>query len=107
MIYVGGTMVLLVFGVMLTAQSAFVSMKTERLRLAGGRVWSAASLLLLLFAVCAFSVDDWLRGPTQDPPPVDQRVTATRLGAGFLGMRVDVDRIKSNESLRAGHGRRT
>ena len=29
MIYVGGTLVLLVFGVMLTAQAAFVSMKTR------------------------------------------------------------------------------
>ena len=38
MIYVGGTMVLLVFGVMLTAQERFVSLKTS------GGTWSLAAL---------------------------------------------------------------
>ncbi len=39
MVYVGGTMVLLVFGVMLTARGPFVSMKT------GGGQWIAAIVL--------------------------------------------------------------
>ena len=42
MIYVGGTMVLLVFGVMLTAQERFVSLKTS------GGTWSLASRALVL-----------------------------------------------------------
>ena len=37
LIYVGGTLVLLIFGVMLTAQGPFVSMKTGRRRLDRGR----------------------------------------------------------------------
>ena len=39
MIYVGGTLVLLIFGVMLTAQGPFISMKT------GGGDWVVALLL--------------------------------------------------------------
>ena len=57
MIYVGGTLVLLVFGVMLTAQGPFVSMKT------GGGDWIVAVLLsgwlAALLVPAAFSVSDW------------------------------------------------
>ncbi|HUY34197.1 MAG TPA: NADH-quinone oxidoreductase subunit J [Pirellulales bacterium] len=90
MIYVGGTLVLLVFGVMLTAQSPFVSMKTS------GGDWILAFLLsgsLLAFLIpAAFSVSDWREGATpavgsvDAPPP---RNTADRLGLGLLGVRVD------------------
>jgi NADH-quinone oxidoreductase subunit J len=83
MIYVGGTLVLLVFGVMLTAQSPFVSMKTA----AGDRVLAgivAASLLaLLLQAAC--SVEAWQR-------PASGRVaapSATPIGTALVGVRVD------------------
>src|SRR6478609_9881454 len=48
MIYVGGTLVLLVFGVMLTAQGPFVSMKTR-----GGDWILAAVVGGALFAVLA------------------------------------------------------
>ena len=44
LIYVGGTLVLLVFGVMLTAQGPFVSMKTARRRLDRGRLLSGCLL---------------------------------------------------------------
>src|SRR5271154_6877077 len=48
LIYVGGTLVLLVFGVMLTAQSPFISMKTH------GGDWILAALVGgSLFAVLA------------------------------------------------------
>jgi len=60
LIYVGGTLVLLVFGVMLTAQGPFVSLKTR-----GGEWILAAIVGGALFAVLAqraVSIRDW-RGP--------------------------------------------
>ena len=57
MVYVGGTMVLLVFGVMLTARGPFVSMKT------GGGQWILATIvsiaLLAILLQTAFSMGDW------------------------------------------------
>ena len=57
MIYVGGTLVLLVFGVMLTAQSPFISMKTR----AGEWIASmvAGGLLLWVLLTAAFNVAEW------------------------------------------------
>ena len=50
LVYVGGTLVLVVFGVMLTAQGPFISMKT------GTAEWVvAAAVGLLLYGVLAFS----------------------------------------------------
>lgn len=61
MIYVGGTLVLLVFGVMLTAQGPFVSMKTR------GGDWILAALLagslLAFLAPAAFSIREWTNAP--------------------------------------------
>src|ERR1700722_12082270 len=57
LIYVGGTLVLLVFGVMLTAQGPFISMKT-----AGGE-WILAAFvggsLLAVLLPTAFKIGDW------------------------------------------------
>src|SRR5713226_3692063 len=51
LVYVGGTLVLVVFGVMLTAQGPFITMKT------GPAEWAIAGLVgLLLFGVLVFSV---------------------------------------------------
>src|SRR5437899_13015087 len=51
LVYVGGTLVLVVFGVMLTAQGPFISMKTWPAE------WAIAGLVgLLLFGVLVFSV---------------------------------------------------
>jgi len=84
-IYVGGTMVLLVFGVMLTATDPAVDMKTR-----AGQ-WILAALiggsLLAVLLQAAFSVDDWHHPPvarTAESPH-----TATKLGLGLLGVRVD------------------
>ncbi|RIK76409.1 MAG: hypothetical protein DCC68_19395 [Planctomycetota bacterium] len=85
MIYVGGTLVLLVFGVMLTAQGPFISMRTR----AGEWIIAAVvgSSLLGLLLSTAFRVDAW-------KPPAEAReqtasVTSSRLGGGLLGYRVD------------------
>jgi NADH-quinone oxidoreductase subunit J len=95
MIYVGGTLVLLIFGVMLTAQGPFVSMKTK----GGEWITSAvvgAALLVVLLQV-AVSVPDW-----NSPPAKAEAVetagttaatmparTATPIGMALLGARVD------------------
>jgi NADH-quinone oxidoreductase subunit J len=83
MVYVGGTMVLLVFGVMLTARGPFVTMKT------GGGQWILATILggalLAVLLQAALSIPGWA---TAGGGP-DDRPTATRLGLGLMGMRVD------------------
>jgi NADH-quinone oxidoreductase subunit J len=87
MIYVGGTLVLLIFGVMLTAQSNFISMKTS------GADWvvglAAGGALLGLLVSSAMSVRDW--GPAARPDTVVQAdiESATPLGMGLVGVRVD------------------
>jgi NADH-quinone oxidoreductase subunit J len=51
LVYVGGTLVLVVFGVMLTAQGPFITMKT------GAAEWAVATVVgLLLYGVIAFTV---------------------------------------------------
>jgi len=85
MIYVGGTLVLLIFGVMLTAQGPFISMKTSSGELLSAIVVGGSLLSLLLYA--AFSVKDWRAG--HEPANAQSQVTATRLGLGLLGARVD------------------
>jgi NADH:ubiquinone oxidoreductase subunit 6 (subunit J) len=83
MIYVGGTLVLLVFGVMLTARAPFVSLATPaRDRLLGG-VAGLGLLALLVWAVVG--VDAWslpATGTVAEP-------SATPLGMALLGVRVD------------------
>lgn len=98
MIYVGGTLVLLIFGVMLTAQSPFINMKTR------GGDWIVSALvggsLLAVLLAAAFSVEDWRRA-APDEPPVAERVTTSRLAMGLLGSRVDVPE-QPNLLLRPG-----
>lgn len=91
MIYVGGTLVLLVFGVMLTAQAPFVSIKTAT----GDRVLAgivAASLLAVLLQA-AFSVHAW-REPGRIPGATSAidgplEPMSTPLGMALVGVRVD------------------
>lgn len=88
MIYVGGTLVLLIFGVMLTAQSRFVTMKTSAAE------WVAAALvggaLLAMLAWTAISVPEW-RTPREDMASVSTAETQvnTAIGLAFTGIRVD------------------
>ncbi len=100
MIYVGGTLVLLIFGVMLTAQAAFVSMKTR------SSDWVLAAIgggaLFSLLIVAAFSVPDW-RVPNVDRAAVTlaDSESATELGWGLIGVRVDQSR-QADPILRDG-----
>jgi NADH:ubiquinone oxidoreductase subunit 6 (subunit J) len=87
LIYVGGTLVLLVFGVMLTSQDRFISMKTSRFELG-----MAAGVGLSLFAVLALSarsVDGWHGLTVEQVEAIPLEPTATPVGMGLLGVRVD------------------
>ncbi|HEX3999501.1 MAG TPA: NADH-quinone oxidoreductase subunit J [Pirellulales bacterium] len=90
LIYVGGTLVLLVFGVMLTAQGPFVSMKTR------GGEWILSALvggaLLAVLLQAAFRIPSWQNHRPADANEMtsaQSQPTATRLGLGLLGARVD------------------
>ena len=95
MVYVGGTMVLLVFGVMLTARGPFVSLRT------GGGQWFMATIiggaLLVVLLQAAFSIQDWTA--TGDAPSELAVVepTARPLGLGLMGVRVD--RLQQEDSV--------
>jgi NADH:ubiquinone oxidoreductase subunit 6 (subunit J) len=87
LIYVGGTLVLLVFGVMLTSQDRFISMKTSQNELVIAGLVGACLLALLVWA--AVSVPEW-RGLTRDEvAAVPLQPTAAPVGLGLLGARVD------------------
>lgn len=100
MIYVGGTLVLLIFGVMLTAQATFISMKTS------AADWIIAAFvggsLLFILVSAAFGVPKWREGLADSAklPAAEARV-ATPIGLGLLGVRVD-KLEQSDESLRQG-----
>ena len=88
MIYVGGTLVLLIFGVMLTAQSKFISMKTAAGEWIAAGVLGGALLVLLLRA--GFSVEEW-HTPRADryDLTVAEVENTTRLGLALTGVRVE------------------
>ena len=86
MVYVGGTMVLLVFGVMLTARGPLTSMKI------GGGQWIISLViggsLLAVLLQAALSVPDWM--PTQAvQDQVAVAPTVEPLGLALMGVRVD------------------
>jgi NADH-quinone oxidoreductase subunit J len=87
LIYVGGTLVLLVFGVMLTSQDRFISMRTSR-----GELWIAAFVGASLFVVlvaAAVSVPAWAAPSLEQVANIRLEPTATPIGMGLLGARVD------------------
>ena len=100
LIYVGGTLVLLIFGVMLTAQARFISMKTSAGEWILGGIVGSSMLLLLLWS--AYSVEDWTT-PRSDQHSIamaDSK-TSTPIGLALTGVRVDkLD--QPNDRLRGG-----
>jgi NADH:ubiquinone oxidoreductase subunit 6 (subunit J) len=105
LIYVGGTLVLLIFGVMLTAQAHFITMKTER------NQWAIVGLvggsLLLVLLMAALRVPEWQVGsevvqasaddPSQEAAASDTQPTATPLGMALLGARVDAEQVSDDK----------
>jgi NADH-quinone oxidoreductase subunit J len=88
MIYVGGTLVLLIFGVMLTAQSRFVNIRSS----AGDWVVAlpAGAALFLMLLCAAFMVTSW-NVPHPAPEQIDmaQATTTTSIGLALTGVRLD------------------
>jgi NADH-quinone oxidoreductase subunit J len=86
LIYVGGTMVLVVFGVMLTAQGPFITMKTS------GAEWAISTVAgITLFAVLCFGTSRYLGGDTsvsgatrQEDPKTSHHSVA--IGQALLGV---------------------
>ena len=100
MIYVGGTLVLLIFGVMLTAQARFISMQTHALEWVFASALGAALLGLLLLA--GTNVMSWRNPrPGLDKLPLAAGKTSTPIGLALTGVRVDkLD--QPDERLREG-----
>jgi NADH:ubiquinone oxidoreductase subunit 6 (subunit J) len=87
LIYVGGTLVLLVFGVMLTSQERFISMKTSQNELLVAGLVGACLLALLVWA--AVSIPEWHGLTREQVAAIPIQPTATPVGLGLLGLRVD------------------
>ena len=100
MIYVGGTLVLLIFGVMLTAQARFISMKTHAGEWVAAAVLGSALLGILLMS--GLSVSSWNQ-PRKDADQLTlaDAETSTPIGLALSGVRVD-KLSQPNERLRDG-----
>jgi NADH-quinone oxidoreductase subunit J len=102
LIYVGGTLVLLVFGVMLTSQERFVSMKT----MAGDWVIGlfAGGALLFFMVLAAISIPNWQSPNREAAEAVAVGNTATSMGMGLLGARVDtLDQTSEQAAGQSGY----
>ncbi|MBK96410.1 MAG: hypothetical protein CMJ79_11990 [Planctomycetaceae bacterium] len=87
MIYVGGTMVLLIFGVMLTAQKDFINMDTHTQDWILATIVGGSLLMVLLFG--AFGSEDWKTPQDITDAEVQATKEATPLGLALTGIRVD------------------
>ena len=103
MIYVGGTLVLLIFGVMLTAQASHVSMKTSGGEWIAGLVVGGAMLLML--GQAAVSVPTWNEArPDQAMVAAAETESASSIGGAFINVRVDtLDETESRARGMAGY----
>ncbi len=98
MIYVGGTLVLLIFGVMLTAQQRFISMETSASEWVLAAIVGSALLLLLVRSSVA--VEDWTE-PRTSPVTLADSKTSSPIGLALSGIRVD-KLEEENPALRDG-----
>ncbi len=91
LVYVGGILILVVFGVMLTAQGPFISIKTG---IGEWVIGICVALLLLGLIGGSISMADWDVGPPRDGTETPQqefsKIAAARssndLGLAFLGI---------------------
>jgi NADH:ubiquinone oxidoreductase subunit 6 (subunit J) len=87
LVYVGGTLVLLAFGVMLTARAPLVSMKTAPAQWVLAAVVGGCLLAVLLQV--AWSVGQWAGPGRPEVLKEESKPTAAPLGLGLIGVRVD------------------
>jgi NADH-quinone oxidoreductase subunit J len=88
LIYVGGTMVLVVFGVMLTAQGPFITMRTSAIEWAMSMVAGIVLFSVLCFATHgSFGGASSKAGASRDQNPADSRHAAT-LAQAMMGVGV-------------------
>jgi NADH-quinone oxidoreductase subunit J len=82
LVYVGGTLVLVVFGVMLTAQGPFIKMRI------GATEWAIAlSVGLVLYGVLAVTLSTFQDKPLVPPADVPTSMPSSlALGGSFLGI---------------------
>jgi len=87
MIYVGGTMVLLIFGVMLTSQDRFIEMKTW----AGDwvKAFLAGGAMLFILVSAATSIPAWKGLDRAHADAVEVSKTVTPLAIALVGARPD------------------
>jgi len=101
LVYVGGTLVLLVFGVMLTATGPFTRIKSS---VAGGILSGLIGVIFLFIVAVTVTSVDWGDGVDQKIKtgthakadrrgfnPAQQGNTTRRLGLSFLSLRPDTD----------------
>jgi NADH:ubiquinone oxidoreductase subunit 6 (subunit J) len=108
LIYVGGTLVLLIFGVMLTASGPFVSIKSNPGELVLSGLAGALLLSLILYSACQV---DWLNAGHYDSKGIvtegfnspAEGNTTRELGLSFLGARPDKDLGSQGATLTAGY----
>ena len=113
LIYVGGTVVLLIFGVMLTASGPYLRIPTSH---AEGFLAAGIGILLLAMVLSTVTAVDWTgaaeRMAALDPAPANASErfdtpagnTARPLGMMFIGLRPDKDLAKpSGAPLSTGY----
>lgn len=101
LVYVGGTLVLLVFGVMLTASGPFSNLKTRPGETFTAAIVALGLMLLLVFSVCSVEWNNVIAATNKGLPisksqsvatgfnESEEGNTARPLGMALLGVRVD------------------
>jgi NADH-quinone oxidoreductase subunit J len=101
LVYVGGTLVLLVFGVMLTASGPFSNLKTRPGEAITAAIVALGLMLLLVFSVCSVEWTKVIAATNKGAPisesqsvstgfnETEEGNTARPLGMALLGVRVD------------------
>jgi NADH-quinone oxidoreductase subunit J len=115
LVYVGGTLILVVFGVMLTAQGPFITMKTSAAEWAislvvGVALYATLAIAALNFGAIAnppvvakYQPPNNLYEMTKDEPTAGNAGYLDTIGRGFLGHGVGPAHKEGNEVVRTSY----